>query len=319
MSGAWECRPYRPGDERGILDLYREVFRLDLTPEYWRWAFQNSPDGPAIIAVIEQSHRIVGHYEVTPKSFWIDGMRSSAGYAGGTMLAPQVRNVSTFVEMAKLAYQMCRERQFSWLYCCPNATALPIRTKLLQWQPLADIAEWEGPPPRTETRETQVHAWERWPDSLTFTEHAPAIRGAVRSQRSPAWVQWRYFDRPGGEYVLHTLDDGRQVAGFAVTKRYNRDGTMYGHIIDWQLPESHAAHAASLLNSAFSQMREWDAQRVSCWADGDIQLQQALLQAGLSPSGRKSHLCYYVLSGNDGSFLEHRAAWQIGMADCDVY
>ena len=64
------------------------------------------------------------------------------------MLAPQVRNVSTFVEMAKLAYQMCRERQLSWLYCCPNATALPIRTKLLQWQPLADIVEWEGPPPQ---------------------------------------------------------------------------------------------------------------------------------------------------------------------------
>ena len=128
-------------------------------------------------------------------------------------------------------------------------------------------------------------------------------------------MQWRYFDRPGGEYVLHTLDDGRQVSGFAVTKRYNRDGTIYGHIIDWHLPESHSTHAASLLNSAFSQMRSWDVERVSCWADGDIQLQQALLQAGLTPSGRKSHLCYYVLSGPRADFWNiaplGKSAWPI--------
>jgi Acetyltransferase (GNAT) domain len=319
MSGAWECRPYRAGDEQGILDLYREVFRLDLTPEYWRWAFQDSPDGPAVIAVIELGHRIVGHYEVTPKVFGVDRTGCTAGYAGGTMLAPQVRNVTSFVEMAKMAYRLCRDRGISWLYCCPNEAALPVRTKLLEWRQLPDIVEWEGPLPPVGKRESKINIWRRWPDSLSLAEIPTAGAASVYSQRTAAWVQWRYFDRPGAEYMLHTVDDGKRATGFAVTKRYNRDGVLYGHIIDWQLQSGEAVETAELLNAVWQHLASWNIQRVSCWADGNSLLEHALSQAGLSPSGRKSHLCYYDLEGRWEQNLADRNAWQIVMADCDVY
>ncbi len=320
MSDAWECRPYREGDERGILDLYREVFRLDLTPEYWRWAFQHSPDGPAVIAVIEQNHRIVGHYEVTPKRFWIGGERCLAGYAGGTMLAPQVRNVTSFVEIAKLAYQMCRERGLSWLYCCPNEAALSVRTKLLQWRPLTDIVEWEGPLPQSAGQSRHVQTWQSWPKSLALPDFGfvDDVK-SIRSERTAAWVKWRYFDRPGVQYVLHTVETGQQFAGFAMTKRYRRDGIDYGHIVDWQLHSASSPQASELLASVWRQLDDWGVGRVSCWADGNWHWQQALSQAGLSCSGRKSHLCYYELMGEPAPKLAVRDNWQIVMADCDVY
>src|SRR5436190_129472 len=103
MSQPWTCRPYRDGDEAGILDLYREVFRLDLTPKYWRWAFTASPDGPSLIVLIEMEGKLVGHYAVTPRKYWVRGKLCTAGYDGATMLAASARNVTTFVQMANVA------------------------------------------------------------------------------------------------------------------------------------------------------------------------------------------------------------------------
>src|SRR4051812_15991409 len=202
---AWQCRPYRAGDERGIIDLYREIFKVELTVNYWRWAFEHSPDGPAAIALIEKEGRIVGHYAVTPKKCWFDGRLLTTGYAGGTMLATEARNVATFVEMANLAYTMCRERGIAWLYCCPNAIALPVRLKLLRWKQLPDIVEWSGALPDSGQPASDAHVWNQMPESLTFAESSmPSKR--IQTERSTAWLKWRYFDRPSGEYVLHTVD-----------------------------------------------------------------------------------------------------------------
>ena len=45
MSHNWVCRPYRPGDEAGILDLYRAVFHFQMSPELSRWMYQRLPVG----------------------------------------------------------------------------------------------------------------------------------------------------------------------------------------------------------------------------------------------------------------------------------
>ena len=97
----------------------------------------------------------------------------------------------------------------------------------------------------------------------------------------------------------------------AVTKRYNRDGVLYGHIIDWQSQSMEAFETAELLDSIWQQLSSWNVQRVSCWADGDSLLEQAVSQEGLSPGGRRSHLCYYDLEGQCAQNLADPNAWKI--------
>ena len=65
MSQKWVCLGYRPGDEAGIIELYRRVFKIEVSLELWRWAYHTPPTGPAIVAVLERAEQARRH-EVMP-------------------------------------------------------------------------------------------------------------------------------------------------------------------------------------------------------------------------------------------------------------
>ena len=73
-------------------------------------------------------------------------------------------------------------------------------------------------------------------------------------------MKWRFFDRPGGEYVLHTLEEQGRVVAYAVAKRYSRDGVPYGHLLDCRTLSTAAPRLTDLLASVWRQLAEWDAQ-----------------------------------------------------------
>ncbi len=117
------CRLYRPGDEHSIIELYREIFHINMSVEHWHWVYQLPPAGPSVIVVLEHQGQIVGHYAVQPRHFWIAGDRCRAGIAIGTMLQPAVRSVPAFNEVAQQAYVECRRQGYHWLYAFPNDQA----------------------------------------------------------------------------------------------------------------------------------------------------------------------------------------------------
>ena len=148
MSTSWNCRAYQPGDETGIIELYGEVFHLEMSPELWRWMYQSPPAGPAVIVVLESDDGLVGHYGVQPREFWISGHRTTVGFAVGTMVHPELRSVKALVEMAQLAYAICRERKFPWLYAFPNDAAHRRALRIVGLDALPQIVEWDSPLPQ---------------------------------------------------------------------------------------------------------------------------------------------------------------------------
>ena len=327
MSDNWKCRTFQPGDEAGIIDLYRDVFHLQMSPDLWRWMYLSLPAGPAVIVVLETDGRLVGHYGVQPREFWISGSKTTVGFAVGTMVQPELRSVKALVEMARLAYVSCRERGFSWLYAFPNDAAhksalcavglesaaaarrvgWPIAAG--QWRPFRHRSLLATVSLKSELRQTFSAE-----DGL-----ACGSRHRIRSARSANFLRWRFFDRPGGQYVLHTVDDGSHVSGYAVVKRYVRDDIAYGHILDWRVNRRGQDRSTELLASLWNQFTEWEVERVSCWAGGEPQLELKLARAGLTRTGRKSNFCYFELQGGHSAELSEESAWQFDMADSDVY
>ena len=327
MSANWKCRAFQPGDEAGIIDLYRDVFHLQMSPELWRWMYQSPPAGPAIIVVLERDDRLIGHYAVQPREFYFAGRRTNVGFAVGTMVLPELRSVKALVEMAQLAYSSCRERGLPWLYAFPNDVAHKVRCGLLGWKALPQLVEWDGPLPTINRAPSdQIRTWRHFPvelnfDDLLFESNAPSTTSEhqIRSARSAVWLRWRFFDRPGGEYVLHTIDDDGQVTAYAVAKRYTRDGVNYGHILDWRVGSRAEHQSDDLLSSLWKQFHQWEVQRVSCWASGQCGLAKILARSGLTLSGTKNNFCYFDLDGSHGTELSQASAWQVEMADSDVY
>jgi hypothetical protein len=327
MNHSWICRPYRPGDEDGIRHLYRDVFHLEMSPQLWQWMYELNPAGAAVIIVLEHQGRLAGHYAVQPREFWLGGNRCTVGFAVGTMLRTEIRSIGALAEMAQQAYQMCRQRHYPWLYAFPNDQAHRVRCALLGWHALPEITEWDGPLPRFSSDVAgDVRTWRTMPDTLNFEPvvSAPAGGSTCNANRiSPAraqeWLQWRYFDRPDSEYVLHTVVDQQAVNAYAVTKRYTRDGMRYGHVLDWRVTPDGGDPMARLLASVWSQLAEWEVQRVSCWARGQTVFSDYLAQAGLTMTGNKTNFCYLDLDDRLSEVLSQPDAWQVEMADSDRY
>jgi len=72
----WKLRPFKKGDETGIINLDRRVFFEQTSDrffnEYWAWEFIKNPDGEATIWLADDHGEIVGHYAVIPRLWKIE-------------------------------------------------------------------------------------------------------------------------------------------------------------------------------------------------------------------------------------------------------
>jgi len=65
-AGRWIVRPYRPGDEARILELFRRVFRVERSLDHWRWKFEENPAGRCMRLAETPSGELVGQYAGLP-------------------------------------------------------------------------------------------------------------------------------------------------------------------------------------------------------------------------------------------------------------
>ncbi len=329
-------RPYMAGDEAGILALYREVFDLEMPLPLWRWYYSEMPHGPAVVAVAEQEGRIVGHYAVQPRPFSLGAVPCLAGLAIGTMIHPAARDVTTLVELAQLAYDMCRERGILILYAFPNDQAWRVRKALLGWQELPQVVEWEGSSSALTDVFGEQHGLPddlgkvasalQYPQFRFGTDNASTNIHTISGLRTWDWIGWRFFGKPDAEYVVPTVGasggEPGVVEAYAAAKRYVRDGVPYGHILDWQTAhgmQGDKEAAGKLLFMLQRQFTQWNVERVSCWACPASSLRPYLRQAGFTPTGRQTNFGYLSLMPQADDLLKDGDAWDVQMADSDVY
>ena len=63
----YRIRGYRPGDEAAILELFRESFGVELSPEHWRWRYVENPrGGPRVSLAFAPGGELVCQYCAYP-------------------------------------------------------------------------------------------------------------------------------------------------------------------------------------------------------------------------------------------------------------
>jgi hypothetical protein len=316
-------RPYRPGDESGILTLYQDVFQVNLAAEMWEWFYQKVPEAATIIVVAENQSGIVGHYGIQPRPFWFCGQSCLAGLTVGTMVHPSARNLTTLLEMATMAYDLSRDNGLLFLYSFSRDEAWKVRRAVLGWQALPQIIAWEGALPLTnEHSSCPIEIYEKLTidtlSHLSLPRDAESHQGIGR-RNTPAWIHWRFFQNPMSPYKLLIAGSLGTVQGYAVLKVYGKAGIRYGHIVDWQVPVAEMAIAKSLLTSAWQEFADAKVERVSCWALPQSSLYHLLQASGLTPSGSTTNFGYLNLALENEACLSAEHHWNIFMGDSDVY
>ncbi len=282
--GLYRVRPYRPGDEDEILDLFRSSFHVERTRTHWAWKYEDHPHGAHRISLVEDPDgALVAQYCAYPALFDLphrDGV--AAHQVGDTMTAPHVRSVgrgpsSILATAAEHFYRTrCRgEVAFNYGYNTGNIQRFSMR--YVGAEKIEDVAFRSAP--RTRFADASTPLFDRVQESAGFSsdfdrlyERARPRYGALL-RRDAAYLRWRYQDCPDTTYRTFELRRWGRLRGWGVFTQRD-DALVWG---DALFDGPHPMGVRALLGEAARQFEAsgnrvrsivaWFPERPAWWSD----------------------------------------------------
>ncbi len=224
-SSAVVSRLYRPGDEDGIMRLFREVFGRDMTAVEWHWKYRGGASEKVYssIAVMDNGE-VVAHYGGVPHRMIHQGKEMFGLAIGDVMVHPKLRGLKLFKKTAELVPEEAVRNNIFLGYGFPNERALRLPEKLGLYEKIEDVYEAIK---EVRFRKTAGRYFFRFSplsfddsriDSL-WNEVKASLRLAVVRDRE--YLTWRYQKHPIYSYELWGLQKrwGGRLLGLAVMRR----------------------------------------------------------------------------------------------------
>lgn len=263
MADEITIRPYRSGDEAGLLAGHARIFG-PRTLAHWQWKFRDNPAGRMHIVVAEHATAgIVGAYVTLPVRCTLEGAPCLAGQPVDLFVLPEYRRAGPrpglFVALALDHFERYGgqgEHQNVMHYGWPVGT-WRIGQKYLgyellrEWSVLFRERPAAGFPPRAVAGALEVRAVARFDadvDRLWAGFGQKVVFGAVRDAR---YLNWRYADAHDASYELYECRqrDGA-LRGIAVVT--HRDFVLPNahFLVDWMAAPDDVEVTVALLSAA---------------------------------------------------------------------
>ena len=248
-------------DIQGAVALLKNVFRetdaqkLSLLDEtFYRWQYEQTTS-PVIIAGM--NGEIVGHYPLTTYRVLSDGKPLMAAVIQDLVTRSDMRGRGVFRRMGDRAITLAEELGYDLIYAFPNHRSfsgfiahhgythcVDIRlrvsflspSRVLETRfPLKSLTRFLRPFDRLclsffDKKSTHLHITEHselTDDTAAVLDRLWASTGAhigTGLVRDGAYLDWRFFRRPGGEYTLIVATAKGEAMAYAVVGR----GTFFG-------------------------------------------------------------------------------------------
>lgn len=286
--GRFILRPYRPEDEQGVLDLWKDAFGQEMEPAVWRWKYLDGPFGHRIVLCLDQDGRVVSAYPGVPYPFNCQGRIIRATHLMDSMSHPKYRGAISgrkglFVQTAEHYYELYGgDSESAFMYGFPGHRHHLLGKHLLGYASLpAPVLYFQAKKPRFSLLNqfsARVARWEPGQplevfDTL-FRELAPNY--PLIAVRDAAFIRWRFLDHPTKCYHiwLASSRDGR-YRGYVVTTR--AEGGVV-RIVDALLPDE-----PRLIRGFLHRLRHAlrsEALSLEAWLPGQHFLLNSFLEAG---------------------------------------
>ena len=139
----WKVRDGNEKDLKEILSLRKIVFgemeKDKLDERFWRWEFEEGPEGRAFIYIVEDESKIIGHFADIPRQFSVEGGVVLGTLSLDLMVHPDYWRKGIFAAMGKYGAQRVKQENGLFL------TAFPIRLETIQglrkigWKGVAEL------------------------------------------------------------------------------------------------------------------------------------------------------------------------------------
>lgn len=333
-------RPYRAGDETGIVALFNEVFSegnpsfRPRTLEHWHWQFRDNPLGHQTF-VADDFGAIVGTYTAIPGRWIHDGRPMQGAQAVDTCVKAQYRQVlkreGLFLQLAGAWFDHygVPERD-EIVYGFPNPIAFRIGTRQLDYRPVhtpvialvRDFGrDWIDYLPGMGGAAIGVREVHEVPEDADALFAATLAKQPLVQRRDAAYLHWRYLDCPKIAYRMFAArgSDGT-LRGIAVVrpKWIDVPGTPISPVLEWIADGRDQEALAGLARAVAIAGEEAGRARLETWLPPWSAHAATLRTLGFAPDPSHFNLCIRVFGP---PFDERWAAdhWFYSMGDSDIY
>lgn len=218
-------RPYGDDDEDAVLVLL--AGSLGWLPDddhraFFRWKHLQNPAGRSAMWVAEEAGRVVGFRSMLRWRFCLDGEPVRAVRAVDTATAPESRGSGIFRQLTMHAVDQLRDEGVAFVFNTPNEQSRPGYLKMgwveLGRAPAALRPSGAGGIVRmvrsrtpAELRSVPTTAGVPAEDALARWPEPPPARAGVTTDRSSAYLRWRYGAPAWLGYRAIETADGRAV------------------------------------------------------------------------------------------------------------
>ncbi len=262
-----EFRPYRTGDESGILSTFNRVFRevcgdgfVDREMGFWRWSFAECPSGQRIWLALADDGTVAAQYACVPHEVDSPFGTRTFLHTVDSMVHPDFRaglkRPGLFVRLTREFQGACRARGDSLTYGYPVRSAERIGQRYLDYENLGVVDYL--------VRELDDVAC---PANVSVERVARFdVPGALRQQianeqtcatrRDDTFLDWRYVRAPGAPYVILEARRAGDVTGYAVVRPRHELIPGACTIADWIVPSADHATRDALIAAAVDLAKE---------------------------------------------------------------
>ncbi len=309
----WIIRPYQPGDEADLVDLFRRVFGRSITTAHWQWKLKQLPSPVENVWLAVHAAKPIFQYAGIPLRYRVLTGERIGMVSVDTMTAPEFQRRGLLTQVGHQAYDSWQAAGVPFVIGLPNQR-WGSRANALGWIDLFPL-QWLVRPLRPEAllaRRLKMHplthltliasAWNRaWTRRL---QHDTSIKIRSVTQAGPefdqlwclleddvpislvrdsAWVNWRYLNAPAFDYHVALAERSGHPTGYVVY-RWDADlDRRVGVIAEVLAPRSEARTRDELIRAALIALQTAGAELVVALAVPGTALWQTFRRAGFWP------------------------------------
>jgi GNAT superfamily N-acetyltransferase len=350
----WKVRDGIQTDLEGILSLRRIVFgemeKDKLDDRFWNWEFREGPDGKAFVYVVEDEHKIIGHFADIPRRFYVQGEVVLGTLSVDLMVHPDYRRKGIFEAMGTYGVRRVKQENGLFLFAFPIRPETIQGFKKLGWREVVELPVLVYPirfvgiarrylssaalshvfggisrcfyflltglKRRKGAEEVELEKMDSLDDQFdTFWEKASTSTfSPIMGVRNRNYLNWRYLQHPTRNYSIYRAKRNGEMKGYIVLRRVELLGFNSTVIVD--LLALDEGILSVLVEQGIQHSQQEASDLVGFMVPKGHLYHKLLRKMGFLPSFKR--FLFMVYPNSDEAIILAPEKWYVNWGDADV-
>lgn len=225
---------YKLGDEIAILNLFKRVFKKELSKEYWNWRFCDNLTNQTLIKLAWDVDKLVSHYAVCPIPMLSNRTNFNGALSMTTMTDPDYNGMGLFPQLANELFSELPKRNIELVYGFPNRNSHYAFIKKLNWENICSIFQFSISNTGRFKSVYDVHSLENI--NQGHLTNMPSDKIELRINRNIDFYNWRYKTNPINTYYYAEIEKDN-IKNFIIFKTFEYNNSKHIDIVELQIED----------------------------------------------------------------------------------